>query len=608
MKYINIISLLIISIIISSCETNTLEKENDAVFKSIRKIYTLNADGSINYQYQHKLKYITHYSFNRAYGESFITYNPDQQVLKINKAETKMVDGKIVPSPENAFNEVLPHFASGAPAFNNLREMVVTHTGLEPGCVVDFDYEILSNTGYLPFFNENIILQEKVPVEKLEIIVNIPDDTKINFKLINIKVEPKISKKDGYTKYVWKFSNLDGLANETNQSHDKTFLPRLILSDINMKDALGKINRNIDLSLNDDMKKAITKRIFGKKKGIHIIKELQTMIGKEMNTFHVPLEYTAYSARPLTDVWQSNGGTKFEKILLLNEFIKYSGIESKIIMVIPSAIYDKQIGNLKNFEHYFIMVNVGGEDIVITTSPRQSNNLAFNIKNDVIIDSEANTIKLPEFISEVESKIISKGNFEISETGDFLGTIDVNLSGINNPYINYINNGDNAEKVITSLFSKKAIADFNVIKFDNKQSEVKATIEDKEIWENQENYYFIDIPSSSYGIKGEHLRTLLNERKTPLHLTYPVNEYYDFTISIPKGFSFVATHKKELINEIGSVTMDISFADNTIHVIKSLKINKEEISPAEYNSFKNILDIWNKKNYNEIILKKIETE
>ena len=605
MKYINIISLIIISLIISSCQTNNFEQENDAVYKSIRKTYTLNTDGSINYQYQHQLKYLTHYSFNRLYGESFIVYNPNQQELKINKAETKMADGKIVPSPENAFNEVLPRFAAGASAFNHLREMVVTHTGLEPGCVVDFDYEINSKAGYFPFFNENIILQENVPIEKLEIIVKVPDDTQINTKLINIEIEPKISKKDGYTQYIWKFKNLTGLANEANQSHDQYFLPRLTFSNISMQDALSKIYNNIDIKLNDDIKKNITKKISGKKKGIHIIKELQNMVGNEMNTFHIPIEHTAYSARPLSNVWTSNGGTELEKTLLLNELIRYSSIESKVILALPSGIYNNQIGNLKDFGHYYIMVHTDGEDLIISTNPDQANNIAFDIKDDVIIDIEANSIKFPDFISEVESAFITKGDFQINKSGDISGKIKINVNGINNPYFNYLDNVENAKEVVASLFPANSIIDFDVAKFDNKQSEVHATIEDKEIWKNQDNYYFIEIPASNYGIKGEHLRTLLNERKTPLHLTYPVNESYDFTISIPEGFSFVAPKiKRELSNETGSVKIDISFSENAIHIVKSLKINKQEITPSEYSGFKNLMDLWNKNNYNKIIVKK----
>ena len=255
------------------------------------------------------------------------------------------------------------------------------------------------------------------------------------------------------------------------------------------------------------------------------------------------------------------------------------------------------------------MVNTDGEDLIISTNPGQANNLAFNIMDNVIIDIEANAIKLPDFISEVESVFITKGDFQINESGDISGEINMNVNGIKNPYFNYLDNVDNAKEIVASLFPANTIIDFNVVKFDNKQSEVNATIEDKEIWKNQADYYFIEIPASSYGIKGEHLRTLLNERQTPLHLTYPVNESYDFTISIPEGFSFVAPEiKKELSNETGSVIIDISFSENVIHIIKSLKINKQEITPSEYSGFKNIMDLWNKNNYNKIILKKTAKE
>jgi hypothetical protein len=605
MKYIKIFSFLIISIIISSCQSNNFEQENDAVYKSIRKIYTLNSDGSVSYQYQHQLKYITHYSFNRAYGESFIIYNPEQQELKINKSETKMADGKIVPSPENAFNEVLPRFASGVPDYNHLREMVVTHVGLELGCEVDFDYEVISKAEYLPFLNENIVLQEDVPVENLEIIVNVPDDTELHFKLIHIKNQAKISKKKGYTQYIWNFKDLGGLTHEANQPHDLSFLPRLTFSNVDMPDAISTLYNTIDLTLTNDIKEIVTKRIWGKENKIQIIRELQKIVSKEMNTFHIPLEYSAYSARPLSEVWKSNGGTELEKTFLLKELLRYAGIESNVVLAVSPVIYDKNVGNLKNAGHFFISTKIDEETIYFSLNPKQANDLALNFKNVGIIDEEANSVDIADFIYDLESSIEASGNFELNESGDIAGRISIITKGIKNPYLNYIDQLENGEEIAYSLFPKNTIEDFNVDMFDNKQSDVHATIKDKKIWKNQDNYYFIETPTSSYGLKGEHLQTLLNERQTPLKLSYAIHESYDFTISIPEGFNFVAPSiKKELINEIGSVTMDISFADNAIHVIKSLKINKEEISPAEYNSFKNLLDIWNKKNYNEIILKK----
>lgn len=609
MKYINIISLIIISFIISSCQTNNFEQENDAVFKSIKKTYTLNSDGSVNYQYQHKLKYITHYSFNRAYGESFIVYNPKKQKLKINKAETTMADGKIVPSPENAFNEVLPRFAAGAPAFNHLREMVVTHTGLEPECIVDFDYEVYSEKGYLPYLNDNVIIQQNAPIEKMNIIVRVPHGTNFNFKLINSEIKPVIKEKEEFVVYNWEFNNIETLSHEPNQSHDQSFLPRLIFSSVNMIDALKNLYTENDLILSDDIKNKVRKRIFGKKNEINIIRELQQIAGKEINDFNIPIEYSAYSIRPLSDVWNSNGGTNLEKTLLFNELIKYIGFESKIILAIHPNTYDKEVGNLIKVGHPYVSAQIEGEELILSINPNQNNNLIFDINDNVIISIDSENVIFPDYVNEVKNDvknaISASGMFQIDKDGNFAGKLKVEVSGAQSPYLNYLEDNSNAKDVIESIVSGEMIKDHQVIKFDNKGCEIHANIEGKEIWKCQGNYFFIDLLSSSSGIKASHLRTLSKERKTPLHLTYPVNESYDFKIVIPDGFEFVGPEvQKEIVNETGSVKVFINNSNNTIQVSKALKIHSQDILPGEYANFKTLMDLWNKNNYNEIIVKK----
>jgi len=89
------------------------EDPADAVYDEIVHEYTLNADRSITYQYKHRLRLLTSFAFTRQYGESFITYNPLFQKLDVIQSETVMAGGKKVPSPINAYNEVLPGFAAG---------------------------------------------------------------------------------------------------------------------------------------------------------------------------------------------------------------------------------------------------------------------------------------------------------------------------------------------------------------------------------------------------------------------------------------------------------------------------------------------------------------
>lgn len=605
MKHFKIINIFIILLILSSCQLNKTEEENDAIFKSIKKIYELKEDGTIIYHYQHKLKYITHLSFNRAYGESFIVYNPNFQELKINKAETTMTDGKIVPSPENAFNEVLPRFAAGVPDYNHLREMVVTHTGLELGCVVDFDYEVHSKAAYLPFLNENILLQERVPVENLEIIVKVPSGIELNYKLLNSNSKAEIEEKEGYKMYSWTFYDLDGTTYERNQPHDQSFAPRLLFSNVNMAQALETLVNKQKDPLSNQMKGFVKKSISEKDKEIQIIRELQKLVHHDLNEIHIPIEYSAFSTRTLQDVWNSNSGKSIEKIVLLNEFIKNASLSSEIIYALPADYYDENLGVINETGHFYILTTIDEEETIISTDPHQSNNLALNLKNSVLLNMDGKPLSLPILETEINSEFSAKGEFSLSESGDLSGKLNITLKGLKNPYLDFLEDAKSAKQIIKSVSPGNSIEDFEVVKFDQNESETQAEIKLNEIWKNQDNYYFLTLPASNYGIKGEHLPNMYQDRKTPLQLSECINEMYKFSIQLPDSITFVAPEiTKGLTNTIGEVKISIAIENQTVQILKQLKINESTITPEKYADFKALIDIWNKKQYNEIVLKK----
>lgn len=607
MKSKHIILFILLIAIFSSCQPNALEQENDAVFKSIKKVYQLNDDGSVYYQYQHQLKYITHNSFNRMFGESFIIYDPRFQQLKINKSETKMVDGKLVASPANAFNEVLPGFAAGAPAFNHLREMVVTHTGLELGCVVNFDYELTSNAGYLPYLNDNILIQQSTPIENMEIVVMVPEGKSLNYKLINSNVKPIISKKDGLTTYTWKFKNLDVVANESNQPNEKLFLSRLIFSTVSLNEAITDVISNADLSLTDDMKSFVQRRLAGKKQGLEYIKELQKIVGSEINSFNIPIEYTAYSIRPLKEVWASNGATQLEKMVLVNEFAKLMGFDSKLVFLIPEKTYDPSIGNLKDFGTILMQTKVEDQELTFQCNPSQKNTLSYEIVANKNIDIAGNELILPSYIKETKNMVSATGTIDISETGDYQGSLLIKLSGVKYPYFELLINSENAKAIVESIVPAGSISKVDLVTFDQSGCEIKALIKGKELWKNQGDYFFVQPFSSSLGIDAAHLRPLTGIRETPISIGYPVFENYEITYTLPAGFALVGNEvKNEITNTAGELKINISSAENKIQVNRLLKIEKGEIIPSDYIGFKAIDDGWQKEKSKTLSIKKVQ--
>lgn len=173
------------------------EKTAEAEFRKLAKTYTLRPDGSQELRVQKELVLYTHTAMNRTYGETFVTYDPRWQQVKINRSYTRQKDGTVINTPANAFVEVLPQAAADAPAYNALKELVIVHTGLELGSTIFLDYTITSRPGYLPALDVYCPVKELSPVDVFTCTINVPEDKPLHYHLWNAAAQPVVSSRDG---------------------------------------------------------------------------------------------------------------------------------------------------------------------------------------------------------------------------------------------------------------------------------------------------------------------------------------------------------------------------------------------------------------------------
>ncbi len=215
---------------------------SEANFIRLEKTFKLNSDGSQEFRCNKILKIHSHPAMNSTYGETFIVYNPAYQKLIIHSSYTKMVDGTIVKTPDNAFNEVLPRYASGATAYNNLKEMVVTLTGLELGATIYLDYSIITNSDRNQQLDIKEILQESSPVDECKITIIAPKDKHLSYQLTGLSSLKTIQKNhiEGDQKiFSCKLSNIPAASQELYQPENNPMTPTLWLSGYSsFKDAL----------------------------------------------------------------------------------------------------------------------------------------------------------------------------------------------------------------------------------------------------------------------------------------------------------------------------------------------------------------------------------
>lgn len=603
MKLKHILYYFILVLFITSCKENIPDPDTDAVYKSITKIYELNENGTSNYQYKHELKYLTHYAFNRAYGESFIVYNPEKQELKINESVTTQVDGTKVPSPGNAYNEVLPRFAAGAPAFNHLREMVVTHAGLEIGCTVNFDYELKSKEGYVPFLNENLLLAEESPIQEMKVVVKIPESKELNYKVLNAKVEPSVSTGNGYKTYTWEFEKIDQLSFEHDQPHVNTTAPRLIFSTVSVKNALGIISASKTMPANIAAK--VDEKLKGKKLEFEKAFALQDLVANNINGFHIPIEHTGYITRSFSEIWQSNGATDLEKTLFLSALLNHYKIEAKPIFAYGANIYDENIGLLNNAGHCYVFCKIDDQDLIISaSSTKAKNNLAYKLIDDVVIDLEGQKVKLNKDLYGSGNELEIKGEVELFYEGKLSGNYVATLNGYINPYFDIIKDEKKVDGIVKKVLPGIKVTDSKLLEKDNNSSKINFSFELDKAAKKQEEYNFMSLPKSPLGIEKMHYDYLKGERNSPMEIGGPFKEVYDFNMKVPSGFVLLLEKADTtLSNPVGEVTIRLEQTMNGVNIYKSLVLNKKVVAVNEYTDFRDLYLLWNNKKYNELTFK-----
>lgn len=588
MKSKYIIGLFLLIFTACSAPLTDEQKNADAVYLKQVKEYTLNPDGSSTYHYYHKLLYNSYQAINRYYGETFVVYNPKYQTLKVNKSETKMADGKVVKSPENAFNEVLPGPATDALAYNHLREMVITHVGLERGAVVELDYEIQTQNGFMPFFFDRVNLCESSPVKNLEIIVKVPKGEKLNYNVINQPegLNCKKSTNDSHDIYKWESFNLGAYSHEAYQLEGLAAYPFLTFSSTDFVTSFNFLKGNLtNTFVPDDAAKRL---IADPSAGWDKVNLIKNYVANNINTYGVIPLWNGYRFRSPEEVWKSNGGTEGEKAILLAAMLKLSGINAQVSIAGYNPFFNKEVGFPGVFDRIWVCAEIAGEKRLLTATDDHADipgiRIALNINDDI---SQFNFEKriVPEYIASLDTKLSVANDAKIS------GSARLNS-----------NRFDSKKGVLSGIATSNFTFTTNNVNADSVEQTI--TLTNPNIADKTDGYFTLILPKIAQGFALLGANELPLARVTKIELPSAYNEVYTFSFTIPVGIKAVSPlNKFSVENRIGSCFIEGVEKDGEVIITRKIRINKSTISPDEYNEFRKIAMLWADRNLNRFVFK-----
>ncbi len=538
--------------------TTTVYGASEAEYKKLAKTWTLNADGSQEFRYDMELTLFTHTAMNGTYGESFIVYNPQYQELKINSSYTKQKDGTIIKTPDNAFVEVLPRNAADAPAYNHLKEMVVVHTGLELGATIYLDYTVTSKPGYLPEVDIFEELLQSSPVKEYTLTIVIPEAKELAYTLTNNPAKASVKRSGGTCTTSWTLRNLPASSRAPFvyvKNGDVPFLAATTYA--SEGEALATLLKQFNPSGDPQLTTLAESLTEGEKKDEDKLEAILEYTTNHIANNGLTLDQTGYRLRPADAVISTAYGTEAEKANLLAGLLDGAGFKAEP-MATYQAYADKGLA-LKAVDQLFVSCMVNGELYLFSTSSTHR-------------PQTVNFDRTPLFSLQTGKPVA------IAVPQDYLIKSDIAVR---------FKDG----KVTTS--TKESVGKELMPYFTTGNSENEQTAPLKV----ENGYATISLPDAEYGFSHLPYGYLNSQRKENLLIPRPVNEVYTYTIECPENMELRTPETDKTIrNAAGSLTISVKKNGRTATVTRSLELNKQLYTPAEYKELRQLLTEWSDVN------------
>ncbi len=628
----SIITTILALIVFQFNNLNAQTESYDAEYLKLVKEYTLNDDGSYEFHYFKEIRLNTHFAFHRLFGETFIVYNPAYQELKINEAFTVMADGKKIVAPANAFNEVLPGFARDIAAYNHLREMVVTHTGTEVGCVITLDYTIKTKAGFLPFFFGSEEIGDVVPIKDMSIIVKVPQDKELKHRMLNNRIAPEVTEADGRKVFTWKLKDVKALPHTANQDVERKEILFFSTAKDMTQAFYAFVNQDaFKIQPGSEISRRVEAAVKGKKTDLDIIMALQEVVIDELKYADILMIYSGYKARTPDVAWQSANATSLERAILLAGMLKLANINACPVAVVTNGWYSTEMGNPAVFDGYMVQVNPKETGrIYLSVNQKQSQNLIYDVQDKTLIQLDGAIESMRTFKEkpvgsrmEMEAKLRLEdgktggledgktGGLEDGKTGGLEdgmtvgGEVEIEFEGAVNPYYRLKKDSSYVKNLLSGDLPGSSIKNIEEKKLSELTSAYLLTWNPESGTRNYDGYLFFELPRFKTGMDSWNLSQFTASGNVPVRLDFPLIEEYSYSVVIPSDYVlFTPSVEVSIKNDLGDLEIGISQSGSTVKVERSWELYKDVISPDLMDEFKTMILEWEKADYRKIVLKK----
>jgi len=570
---------------------------DDAVFLRYAQDWTLDRDGTTHYREQWSVKLRNNRPIDR-FGDPRIAHLRGDDTLVIHEAKAVLPDGSVLKVPDYSFNLAATDAVAGWPEYSGWQDMIVSFSGIEPGVVLHLDYEVISPAGALPWLEGQVRLTDRYPIVDRFVRVTVPEGTTLHYRLdaggeANASLEERST--GGNKTYRWMASNLPGENEEPVSLPWSMVSPRLRFStcpDVSTwaSNLLARVDR---AAVPDKAIEAFAlSAVDNETDPAERIRKVAEKLGNTFNFVDSPKALRSLSCRDAGQVYQSNYGNGLEAGSLLLAAVRSLGLDASPILGVKADEWAEADGlspTLSSLDGSLALVSLPAGAVYL--HPRYG-----EIKNPGtwgrrwllgVRDGQFESVRVKARGEGAVSEVHVTGKVSLGKDGRASGELRVLASGA---YFepDKIRNAD-AQKAWAAALVAQVLGGFDVSSLSIvalSDDTVRATLQiatTNPLAKLGGRYVlrFGDGPAlpQTLGLPLER-----SERTTAVRIGTRIREVTDLTVELPEGWKadVLPGSLEPVSGAWGSASQNVSKTDKTLHLARSVTIDKEMLSAAEF--------------------------
>jgi hypothetical protein len=499
--------------------------------------------------------------------------------------------------------------------------MVVTHTGLERGSTVDLAYKLTTQKDFLPGLMGKEIFSDYIPIHKMTLRISVPKNSNLCYELINGKIEPLIKTDGGYNIYTWTIDNIPQVPYERNHPASPSgagwaelgeFSPRLVFSTVDSFEVLQEY-LNLFIEKSPELSAAACRIIDEKLEGALNSQDkmliLQKLVAEEIGYVNCAPWIYGYKARSAEETLKENGGTSFEKAILLSALLEQTGATAYPVLVSGYSHCCLKVPSLHQFDDFAVYCKYPEmEGVYLSPTSPQNGDLAPSLTGKTLLRATKSKNLKP--LDKVRNYNY-KDNYQrmaldliVNDNSEVKGKGNIDLGSYFNKIYKYSLDNESIKSDIKKSLGALDVKDIEIKNLNREGSSFNFEIFSTDGLKVKNDYVYFELPEFVGGFNNSKISVSQIERQTPIGLHSTFCESYEMIIKLPENLKMITPEsEKRIKNDVGSVIISFKLEDNNLKINKSLMVKTSIVSPSQYSDFRSLIQMWQEPKYQELVFK-----